>query len=622
MERSKGPSLASPLPSPKAEPNRLRKKLQKPSVKQRSYLAKRPSSGLAVPQESMENKAGSTAILSGSQVQARQRPSASVPEPDLSDAKWLEYLRSSGLFAPMEQEPPASLASSPPQATKDSRSKRPPRVPRIVVPEPAHITVNTNETVAGQRTSRNSPSLLDTPASATSTIMRRRAKTPVLHIGQLEALSTVTADAAAPVANGEPERRTTFPLDAPLPLRLQPATASKTSSVELIAEQYRALLESRCSMLTDSLSEPALSSRADDDDGGRRISFDRETVIRHGSLDDLPLSSDAANTLGMLHEDGQHRFTHSRNTTHSASSSVSRTGLLQPPPPPIVTRAANGTLSSPHSDDGTLVAMEEETVAVYFKPVSFSPPSTPTTGSGPSHASSPFSSPGNVHLGSATTPQQSPGFLPAAAYEGNQPQSPLRSPLRSPFAPSSPPAPPVRHPDHHGAFFSPGPTPPQSDNLSLQICLDLLTRELSSAMMLGGGRGTSSSKRQPRGPLGPDVSALQVWVMIEAYERLRDVVLELAGRDINHSMGGTSDVGERDREQQQAAALKPVEQMLDVWLRALYTVHDTLAEEAAEERKRTAGEEAGEVKWSDRARSGSVSGSEYEVLEAEAEAVD
>lgn len=110
--------------------------------------------------------------------------------------------------------------------------------------------------------------------------------------------------------------------------------------------------------------------------------------------------------------------------------------------------------------------------------------------------------------------------------------------------------------------FSPepeSPLPPElsrqttaDDNVSLQICLDLLTRDLSSAM---AGRPCRSSV---------GTSALQVLVMIEAYERLRDQMAELS---------------------QSNEQARSMEMMFDMWLRALYTVHDSMtASEGAGDR--------------------------------------
>lgn len=59
---------------------------------------------------------------------------------------------------------------------------------------------------------------------------------------------------------------------------------------------------------------------------------------------------------------------------------------------------------------------------------------------------------------------------------------------------------------------------------------------------------------RPRGS-GEDISSLQIWVMIEAYERLRDQVKDKEG----------------------AQHLEP---MFDTWLAALYALHDKLTNDA------------------------------------------
>ncbi|KAI0864032.1 hypothetical protein F4860DRAFT_27688 [Xylaria cubensis] len=75
----------------------------------------------------------------------------------------------------------------------------------------------------------------------------------------------------------------------------------------------------------------------------------------------------------------------------------------------------------------------------------------------------------------------------------------------------------------------------------LQTCLDLLTRELSSAV-----------NRSPAQP-NADASALQVWVMIEAYEKLRDQVLRTHEGGVEES---------------------PLRATFDMWLKALHSIHD------------------------------------------------
>ena len=136
----------------------------------------------------------------------------------------------------------------------------------------------------------------------------------------------------------------------------------------------------------------------------------------------------------------------------------------------------------PHSDDGTLVSFEEETI--YFKPMSFSLEPTP------------------------------PPLNISRSADQNQQHERQAGPLSSP----------------------PG-------NLSLQICIHLLTRELAAAM-----------SERPYRQL-PDTSALQIWVMIEAYERLKSRLLDM-------SMAGHE--------------AQPLQMMFDVWLRSLYAIHNSL----------------------------------------------
>lgn len=83
-------------------------------------------------------------------------------------------------------------------------------------------------------------------------------------------------------------------------------------------------------------------------------------------------------------------------------------------------------------------------------------------------------------------------------------------------------------------------------NFGLQLCVDLLTRELATAML-------------DRPGVSPDAPALQILVMIEAYERLRNQVLEMGLQ--------------RDEPQ-------GVETMFDTWLGALYSLHDSLSGES------------------------------------------
>ncbi|KAK4039232.1 hypothetical protein C8A01DRAFT_47256 [Parachaetomium inaequale] len=269
-----------------------------------------------------------------------------------------------------------------------------------VVPEFSHLIPNPQPQAPSSGSESTNP---PTPR------MRRRAKTPIFSAGQLE--------------------------DMPRPTN----TLGRTSSVDLIAEQYRAVLESqRCSVYSDDSEEPALSPRDSD-------------------TDEPPVTLRRRRSSGYLQNE-------------APLGEYSTTRMVELPNP------------SPTSDDGTLVSFQDEGT-VYFKPLSFSP----------------------------EPPEESPGS---------------RIPLSRQTS--------------------------AEDNVSLQICLDLLTRELSSAI---AGRPCPSPK---------DTSALQIWAMIEAYERLRDQMAELS-----HS-------------NEQARSM---EMMFDMWLRALYSIHDTMAAGAREEKE-------------------------------------
>lgn len=365
---------------------RLRKKLQK-SVARLPGSLRRKRPGLGASNETILGNQFDAAYRptaqAPAQAQAQARttlpPPVRPPRDDLPvDSKWAGFFRGGA----------ACLQEDPDQASLSHDS------PVNIIPEFSHLAVRDaphHHHHCHKKESR--PFFTRSLSQKTAPKMRRRAKTPIFSIGQLENIP-------------------------------RPANAlGRTSSVELIAEQYRALIESQESVLSDSHSEPPPSR----DGHCAPEPLSGRVLRRQQSSDELDMASPF------------HAPTHQKTLTGS----------------------------SPTSDDGTLVSFEED--RVYFKPVSFSP----------------------------------------------EPRSPQTLPQ---------------------------PTPSEdvlNSNLSLQICLDLLTRDLSSAL---AGRPSRSS---------PETSALQVWCMIEAYERLRD---QLAPGQA----GG------------------PVAEMFDTWLRALYRIHDDL----------------------------------------------
>lgn len=302
-------------------------------------------------------------------------------------------------------------------ASPSSMNKDDNDIPTLV-PELAHLATQS----ASSRPSLDS-STASSPASSTSTAstMRRRAKTPVHTIGQLE---------------GEAFTRDLF------------KGGKLTSGPDLVAAQYQALLDPHDpeseSIYTNPHSEPPMSRAPSLD-----VTAYLKPQLSAGDLQFRKPASPASATAAAVPE-------------HAAAAIIA---------------------NSPAASDGTLVEFDEE--AIYFKPLSFSP----------------------------------------------EPPSPLRV-LNS-----------IQDLPHQ----RPESTVGGHGNVGLQICTELLTRELAMAMFDKGGASSDSS-------------ALQVLVMIEAYERLRDVALEMKA---------------------QHGDLVGVETMFDTWLGALYTLYDALSGESA-----------------------------------------
>ncbi|KAK3941605.1 hypothetical protein QBC46DRAFT_97529 [Diplogelasinospora grovesii] len=415
MELGRGRSLAPDfhVKTKASSVPKLRKKLQKRDVSKQQQqqrnqaVTKRPASET--------NKSDTENKPSPAQA-AHSRQQSSLPPPDLSDAKWNEYLRRSGYLDSVPRDSLTAQKQSQP-STKEQQPHNSISSPVIqpavnLIPELSHLALS--DARSCPTSTQVSPTSDTFSAPATTTMSRRRrAKTPIFSIGQLEDIPR--------------------PGNALMNLGEERDDKDQHKSVELIAEQYRALIESRHNSIcfTDSHSAPASPRRPGS----------LEVRRQHSSED---LRERARRSIVMLPN-------------------------------------ADGSPTRTRSDDGTLVAFEEETV--YFKPVSFSPePGSPTS----------------------------------------------------------------RHENERRRFPSP---PPQPDNLSLQICLDLLTKDLASAMT-NSGRANSDTTS----------AALEVWVMIEAYERLRDKML-------SESESRLPFYYEQRR---------PVEMMFDMWLRALYTIHDAL----------------------------------------------
>ncbi|KAK1967944.1 hypothetical protein LY78DRAFT_655768 [Colletotrichum sublineola] len=406
MDPSNGHSLVSPAARPDKPPessHRLRRKLQKTFPKQRFLSIRHP----APIDPSVSNKPNTGVAVTAQQAGTVGQPLLRL-SPDLSDAKWHQYLGESNAVQDTTSTP--RTPDKPRKVSFDTSGL-------LLVPEFSHLAV----TSAARRPSLDSSLSSPTSSISTRSSMRRRAKTPIYAIGQLESPK--------------------FGRDS--------TVADKVSSVDLIADQYTALLETQdgSSVHTDARSDPLPS---------------RQSSHRRSSLAQSHYS--ASETPAELRPD-----------------------VYRPAP------MRNAPAPPPKPDDGTLVAFDEE--AIYFKPMSFSPEFPPT----PSLVSSP----------------------------------------------PPPPPPPRNQARLQRSSLSQASS---NHNLSLQIATDLLSRELSATML-------DLSKQK-----GTDMSSLQVWVMIEAYERLRDRVMET---------------------EHQSGDAKNMEAMFDTWLRALYSMHDKMTSDAA-----------------------------------------
>ncbi|RSL53267.1 hypothetical protein CEP53_007818 [Fusarium sp. AF-6] len=376
----------------------------------RSQSLKPPRRKLQKSDPRLKSKRGSTESghsLDGSLYSPSHRR-VSNGAPDLSDAKWNHYLRPETVVDPWFSEP--EMPPEPRGFFREPRVSRASSQRQRQIPEFSHLTIQDPE----RRPSLDNSSISSPASSASTTSTRRRqAKTPVFKIGQLEQHALARKG-----------------LDVP----------EKTTSVDLIADQYRELLESRDGHSEHSFGYSSFDNHSFDHH------FEEPALMPHDTLQ-VP-----------------------RCDPWRLSPSSSRTNS---PAPIAPLRQSKLRTPSAATRDTNLAAFEGDTI--YFKPYSFSPPPSP---------------------------------------------------------------------DQTGAYRSATPSGHSfQENVSLQIALDLLTRELSSVV---AGRPQHN---------GRDTAALQVWVMIEAYERLRDQVTRIESPN-----GRCEKVGA----------------MFDCWLAALYSIHSSL----------------------------------------------
>jgi hypothetical protein len=305
---------------------------------------------------------------------------------DLSDPKWDDYLRTSRYTA-------KEVDSAPRPPFQESLSP-----PVHIIPEFAHLQAADEKGRKSLETVSTDGPATPSSTSSVASAARRYAKTPVTRIGQLEGIAAH-----------------------------EPPLMQDASSVEAIAESYRALLDSRCSFMEERFMTPFQTFEEIPSDLGAR-SWE--------PLHDAPVKA-----------------------------------IVDLPQTP------KQSMASPASSDGTLVGFEED--AIFFKPI---------------------------------------------GYSNEQPSPQPRDMRNSP-----------RHVQSSASILPENPT--------VQIIYDLLTKELSSA--------ASGNMIRP----SAETSALQVWLMIEAYEKLKEKIesMELEVEQA-HSIGS----------------------MFGTWLRTLHTIHENL----------------------------------------------
>ncbi|KAI6379441.1 hypothetical protein MCOR25_002024 [Pyricularia grisea] len=453
-------SLVAPRPPPHGEytleAQRPRKRLQKPFLKQPKQQPSFSTTGTASSPSPGKSKASRGTRLWD---RARTPPLQTIPpQPDLSDAKWADYLhRSPSIGCPEHQDGAVNI-----------------------IPEFAHLGVHRLERRSQMESHYSTP---DSITSTESARLRTHAKTPVFRIGQLEGtaarmkrqLKRQSAEMGAldseRLAKSSPWRT---PRSAPLPgirhlqgRSLPPLPGRKRSRSELtisapIPGRWRSPsdLTSVDPPPTGRWRSPSDLSSVDSSSTGRRRSPSDFSSV------DVPPT-------------GRWRSPSDLSSVSSPPTGRwrSRSDLSSVGSPPPLERGGQ----SPVSDAGTLVSFDDETI--YFRPTSFcmEPPSPPV--------------------------------------------KPFEQPREAPRAPSS----------------------PAQTSIGLQICLELLTRELSSTLHDKAGRSSSTTQSQ-----------LQVWVMIEAYERLREQLASEPAMRLSPDDSGAA------------------ETMINTWLRALYAIHESL----------------------------------------------
>ncbi|KIH87240.1 hypothetical protein SPBR_04682 [Sporothrix brasiliensis 5110] len=409
---------------------------------------------------------------------------------------------------------------------------------RRAVPELSYLSGSSSR---GSKSTPDSPSLISSAdeSSVPGSKQRRKIKTPVYAVGQLE--SGACADEATGVATAIATEDVTRQVELSL--------LQSKSSIECIAEEYRALLASRNSQSTaDDKSELNVDAMQRPVSGGRR-NHNRNSNNRNSTSN---FRSSVGRNIPM----------------HTASMGTQRKFMLAPP-------AITSTYKAEARDSSALIPTAN------FQEL-----------------------PSRAAINSPTPPQPLPPLRTRSRMTGlNHMHNDNVSNAKYVCSDN------ISNSNIYNKKKTPTPPtqPDRTDNLGLQLCVDLLTRELSSAVMRRSSpaAATSASQRaatrrhlqqnnsqdviglqsstvtSPYSPLAltpmpvdSTSSALQILVMIEAYERLRDQLRAEAqktakvSKDNKDSKRGATSGGE--------TSTNELEAMFSLWIKALYRIHDSL----------------------------------------------
>lgn len=415
---------------------------------------------------------------------------------DLSDAKWEEFVRKSGYVLPMTKSPQLEQIK-----TTVSPSSSPPPVTVMyeqqsqLVPEFAHLAVASGLQL--QPPNRN-------PQRQSS--LEGSTRVPSLRSPSSSSTSTTTTVSSVSTSSSSSSKIRRY--------SKTPVLSIGQLEGQLMLEKVRSA-DDEPSRKPKTPVPPVPKRSARRSSAAEQMAEQYRSLLQSRSCAKLRPDNDDDEDETEAHEDDSHTRQDSIETIRSAiarrppvQERRQRVPVVVSPPSPISSPrydAEEASECSPTSSNGTLVGFEEN--AVYDDAIYFKPAFTPTDG------------------GSILTP------IPEDEYYVSNYNTPLGSPQEE----------------------------TADDAVSLQICVDLLGKELKAAMERQNERADDDDGSRPTSPL-------QIWLMIEAYERLRDQISGAKEGSTAHNLSRSE--------------ARSLEAMFDTWLKALYQVHDGITRQS------------------------------------------